>query len=84
MQLWGNENCALITQILKHPSGLKVLNAIYGGGDMDDLLEEIMPSVMDYAKQIGCEKVTLEGRKGWERVFKNAKVESVILSLKVN
>lgn len=38
------------------------------GGDLGEILER-MPGVEAWARDLGCDRMTLIGRKGWERVL---------------
>ncbi len=38
------------------------------GGNLDEL-KSMRPVIESWAKQLGCARVTLAGRKGWEKTF---------------
>jgi len=66
-QLWPNANSAVITEIIVYPR-LKDLHFFLAGGDLDEL--KVMRSHIEgWGKSVGCTRVTLAGRKGWERTF---------------
>lgn len=44
---------------------------------------DIWPWLRDMARQAGCDVVTLEGRKGWERVLTGARATGVKLECEV-
>jgi len=57
------ENCAAVVQITKDA------NFWLGGGDLAEMLRRC-PDVESWAREQGCERMTLIGRKGWERVLR--------------
>ena len=65
---FGRESIA-ITEIASYPRR-KVLNILHGGGDLNELLNELEPSMCAFARSQGCSAITGQGRKGWERVTK--------------
>lgn len=75
MQLWivlddGNPIAVTITQIEQWKRG-KVLSAfVIGGDDMHKWLAQLDDVLTRYARSLGCDFITGEGRKGWERVLK--------------
>jgi hypothetical protein len=68
MQLWPSENAALVTQVQNYPK-CRVLHVYLAGGDMQELIA-LIPHIERFAQDVGCQKMTLAGRKGWERIFK--------------
>lgn len=70
--------CAAVTTIENSPSR-KWLRVMWAGGkDMEKWLH-FLPSVEQWAKSIGCEKVVIIGRLGWEKKLKDYRKSSVIL-----
>ena len=68
MQLWPSENAALVTQVQNYPK-CRVLHVYLAGGDMQEIIA-LIPHIERFAQDVGCQKMTLAGRKGWERIFK--------------
>ncbi len=66
-QLWPGKRSAIVTEVLNHPRK-KVCHFWLAGGDLAEL-EVMAGAVEKWAKEQGCERVTLAGRKGWERSF---------------
>lgn len=66
-QLWPNHNSAVITEIVVYPKA-KDLHFFLAGGNLDEL-KTMRPHIEAWGKSIGCTRVTLAGRKGWERTF---------------
>ena len=66
-QLWPGKNSVVVTEIIVYPQ-LKDLHYFLAGGDLDEL-RLMRPLIESWGKEIGCSRVSLAGRKGWERTF---------------
>lgn len=66
-QLWPGQNSVVVTEIIVYPQ-LKDLHFFLAGGDLDEL-RMMRPIIESWGKEIGCSRVSLAGRKGWERTF---------------
>jgi hypothetical protein len=66
-QLWPSKNSVVVTEIIVYPQ-LKDLHYFLAGGDLDEL-RLMRPIIESWGKEIGCSRVSLAGRKGWERTF---------------
>jgi len=67
MQLWTSDNSAVVTQVQIFPR-MRVLHIFLAAGDLADL-ETITPRIQKFAEDMGCQKITLTGRRGWSRTF---------------
>lgn len=67
--LWPGERGCLVTEIIDFPRK-RVLNVWLGGGDMDQL-KDMHDSVVAFARYAGCASVTITGRPGWARVWRD-------------
>jgi hypothetical protein len=69
LHFWPGERCACVTEIIEYPR-LKALSVFAAGGDdLGELLHKMAPSVIAWAKDLGCTRVIGGGRKGWARVL---------------
>lgn len=57
------ENSAAVVQVTKDA------NLWLGGGELQEMLRRL-PDVETWARSQSCDRTTLIGRKGWERVLK--------------
>lgn len=67
MHLWAAEDSAIVTHFVEFPRAL-TLHIPFAGGNLKEL-EEMMPSLINFAKASNCDMVTVAGRRGWERSF---------------
>lgn len=65
--LWPGRNSAVVTEHFETPEG-KFLNFFLAAGDLEELAGMLAP-IEDWAKENGVNKITLYGRRGWERSF---------------
>lgn len=65
--LWPGKNSAVVTEHYDAPTG-KFLNFFLAGGDIEEL-ESMLKPIETWAKEFGVKKITLFGRRGWERSF---------------
>ena len=67
LELWPSENAGAVTQIVEYPRK-KILHIFLAGGDIEEL-KVLYTHVELYARQIGCQAITLTGRPGWAKSF---------------
>ena len=66
-QFWPALDSVIVTEIIVYPQ-LKDLHFFLAGGDLDEL-RLMQPIIESWGKSEGCSRVSLAGRKGWERSF---------------
>lgn len=71
MQLWPAPKGAMVTQVQNYPRK-RILHIFMAGGDLESLMT-LQPHIEKFAQDMGCQRITLTGRRGWERIFKNWK-----------
>ena len=69
--LWPGEQSAAVTELVDYPRA-RVLNVWLAGGDLQELLTVILPTIEDWAKTCGAQSVTVTGRRGWVRVLRDS------------
>ena len=79
--LWVGARSAAITEIHVFPRA-KFFHLFLGGGDLDEI-RGMVPIWQQFAAHNGCSRVTLCGRRGWERAFRDLgwKADLVCLSV---
>jgi len=66
--LWPSEHGAVVTECVIEPDA-RVVRCWLGGGDMKAILA-MVPGIEAWGRAMGCNVASVEGRKGWERVFR--------------
>ena len=88
MQLWvmldGDDNLrgVLISELLRHHGGLKVMVLRMAAGEGMDALE-FLPQLEEEARRMGCGEVEIFGRRGWEKVCKDYEFRGVSLCKRI-
>lgn len=67
VQIWPGVDSVVITEFVEFPQ-MRTLNYWLAGGDMAELVD-MENCIAPWAKAHGCTRITLHGRKGWERTF---------------
>ena len=67
--LWPGKETAIVTEFVVFPNK-KVLHILCIAGKYEEV-EEIYKSIENYAREIGIDKITGSGRKGWLRKVKH-------------
>lgn len=67
-QLWPGETAAVVTQCLIDEAG-RTLHVWLAGGDMDGVLA-LRPGIEAWGRAQGCRCMTIDGRRGWNRVLR--------------
>lgn len=66
-QMWPGETSIIITEIINYPRA-KHLHLFLAGGNLEEL-ESMLPEIIEWGKTQNCDRVSLSGRRGWERSF---------------
>ena len=66
---WSHDDCALISELLTAPSGLKSHLIWLAGGNLDAIVAMVEPHVENFGREHDCHQQTGNGRRGWLRKF---------------
>jgi hypothetical protein len=82
---WPGLRSAIITEVWQYPRQ-RFLHIPYAGGELDELRTMVKRLLYPYAFLMGCSRITLTGRRGWERALKTDgwQADMVCLGLPVN
>lgn len=67
-QLWPSPHAAMVTVVKEHPTGFSEVLGWLAGGDLSEI-KPLIPTIEKWAKQAGCHRAVIMGRKGWSRAF---------------
>ena len=71
---------AIVTRILESRSGKRVVQAVLAGGDDRRLWQRpIVERLKQFTQDEQCQALRIVGRKGWERVYPEFKVDQIVL-----
>lgn len=63
-QYWPGTRCCVVTEIMEYPRARK-LHIFLAAGDLDEILDDILPQLKDFARETGCSAITNISRKGF-------------------
>ena len=69
-QLWPATNSVGVTEIVQHPTE-RTCHIWLAAGDLAEL-QELFQACARWARHIGCARMTIVGRPGWERTWLRA------------
>lgn len=67
LRLWVTEKSIALTEVIEYPRQ-KHYHVFAAGGDLDDIVATI-PQIEQAARDAGCCKLTLSGRRGWVKAL---------------
>lgn len=67
-QYWGDDECCVVTEIVRYPRCLK-LHLFIAAGNLQRLFDVYLPKVKDFAREQGCVALTSVSRKGFLKRF---------------
>ena len=67
LQLWAGEKGCAVTEIVVYPNK-KVLNVFLAGGKLEQITD-MQEDAVKWAKEQGCDGMSLSGRKGWIKIL---------------
>ena len=76
-KLWLTDECAVITEIVDHPSGLRTGNMWLGGGKLEAILG-LFPRMEAWMVAHGATESRINGRRGWLRTTGYREFRTVI------
>lgn len=65
-KLWPYDDCAFVTEIYYHPTGLRSHNTWLAGGEKNSIVAAT-PTIEEWGREHGCHRQTGNGRRGWLR-----------------
>lgn len=67
-QLWCGERSVVVTEVLEYPR-TNVCRIWLAAGNKHELVSRMLGDIEKWAKENGCSKIEVVGRKGWLRVL---------------
>jgi hypothetical protein len=78
MQFWPGERSVVVTEVTVYPR-MKVVGLFLAGGDLSEILEDMLPCIERWAVAHGASRITGAGRKGWAKVMSDYTAEWTVL-----
>ena len=68
-QFWAAPRSAMVTVVQEDPRERRLLIWL-AGGELAELVRQLLPEAESYARANGCRRLMVIGRAGWERALK--------------
>lgn len=78
----GNEDACILCEIKHYPTGTKDFHGMLAAGDLETIVETLIPYAESYGKELGCVGGLIESREGWAKALKSYGWEPFQLTLR--
>jgi hypothetical protein len=72
--VWPGEQAAIVTEFRHFPGpdgrGVKVLHGLVAAGDLEEIVDRLIPAAEAWGRRQGCAFALIESRQGWERALR--------------
>lgn len=69
---WPGSQAAIVTEFKSFPSGARAICGVVAAGDLDEIVEVLIPAAEAWGHQRGCTFAMIESRPGWARQLKSS------------
>ena len=76
LQFWPAEDAAMVTEFINYPRE-RHLHVFLAGGNLETI-DKMRADVERFGVASGCARLTMSGRKGWARHFKDEGYETTL------
>ena len=67
---WSTDNAAIIAEIRDYPTGAKDICGLIAAGDLQEIVEVLIPQAEEYGRTLRCVAAQIESREGWSRMLR--------------
>jgi hypothetical protein len=68
----GNEDACVLCKLEQYPTGAVDIHGVLAAGDLETIVEKLIPYALDYGRELGCIGGLIESRAGWVRMLKKS------------
>jgi hypothetical protein len=76
---WRSDNAAIIAEIRTYPTGAKDIHGLIAAGELDEIVNVLIPQAEEWAREQGCIAAQIESRPGWARALKDYEPHQLIV-----
>lgn len=69
--LISTDKAAIVFEVRIYPSGLRDVHGLVAAGDLNDIVETLIPQAEAWGRANGCSGALIESRPGWARILKH-------------
>lgn len=81
-KVWIEGDAIILTEVRQYPGGAKVIHGLVAAGDLQTIIDSLIPMAEQWAQDQGCGWAEIESREGWARALKSASYEPYQLTLR--
>lgn len=70
-QIWFGEAAAIVTEVRTYPAGAGAIHGLVAAGELEEIVETLIPRAEAWARSIGCVMSIIESRPGWARALRS-------------
>lgn len=74
-KFWPGENAAIVTRFSHFVPGCSIIEGLVAAGDLDEIVNELIPAAEQYGREKGCKFAVIESREGWQRALASSGYE---------
>lgn len=68
----GDEDACVLCELKSYPTGAMDIHGVLAAGDLETIVEKLIPEALDYGRNLGCIGGLIESREGWVKVLKES------------
>jgi len=80
-EFMAGDDAAIVVEIKEFPTGARAVCGVIAAGDMNEIVQSLIPQAEAWGKAKGCNLGMIESRPGWARVMKQHGYETFQVSL---
>lgn len=70
IRVLGNDDAVILYEFKTFPTGWRELQGTAAAGDLDVIVDVLIPEAENIAKKLNCGSAQIASREGWSRVLK--------------
>lgn len=70
VQFFRTDDAAIIAEVRNYPTGARDLHGLIAAGNLQSIIEVLIPQAEEFGRAWGCVAATIESRPGWARAMK--------------
>lgn len=66
----GNDDACVLCRIETYPAGAMDIHGMLAAGDLEMIVEKLIPAALEYGRELGCIGGLIESREAWVKLLK--------------
>lgn len=82
VRFMASHNAAIITEFRRYPTGATDIHGLIAAGDLEEIVELLIPAAERYARATGCVGAIIESRAGWGKILQSSGYQPYQIALR--